>query len=350
MKLKESLNNFLFYISRELNYPFNKPDWVSVNLTLKCNLKCPMCQTCYDVKNELTTEEIKSIIDQVEAWGVKTFNAIGGEPFIRPDIMEILEYASRKKFFTTVTTNGTLITPNKAEKLAKWNKTALIFSIDGFEKIHDSIRSKGSFKKAITTIKRIRQFEKENKLSKKHISVNYILHDKNFKDTIRFIEFIKSLDVNGLQILALFNFKKENPLWINKIRLKEFNKIIDQICTYIKEDNSGFRYTNSIENLQLFKKYYPRTLSSNDVKCYNGLKEFYINSDGNGIMCDGKLNFIADSMGNIRQTKLKKIWISKKTREMRKKVKYCKHPCIQECYLKLEANSIKNILRGMFTK
>lgn len=165
MGIKKGLNNFLFYASRSLNYPWTKPDWVSVNLTLKCNLKCLMCQTYYEVKDELTTKEVKDIMDQVERWGVKTFNAIGGEPFMRTDIMTLLEYASQKKFYTTVTTNGTLIDKEKAERLAAWNKVTLIFSIDGFEKEHDLIRGKGSFKKAVQTIRMIRGFEKRRGLT-----------------------------------------------------------------------------------------------------------------------------------------------------------------------------------------
>ncbi|MBL7147679.1 MAG: radical SAM protein [Nanoarchaeota archaeon] len=352
MKIKKGFNDFLFYASRKLNYPLNKPDWVSVNLTLKCNLKCSMCQTCYEVKDELTTEEIKDLMEQVEEWDVKTFNAIGGEPFVRPDIMELLEYASKKKFYTTITTNGTLIDKQRAEKLADWDKITLIFSIDGFEEEHDNIRGGGSFKKAVETIKAIRKFEKENNLHPKHISVNCIIHDRNFKNLIDFMGFIKSLGANGVQFLGLFDLKKNKnlSLWIRESKLNEFNTAIDKLCGYIKNDNSGFNYANSVKNLQLFKKYYSKTLDSNELKCYNGLKEFYINSDGNGIMCDGKLNFIANKMGNIRKDSLKNIWKSKKAKEMRKKIKNCKHPCIQECYLRQDSDCLKNILKTIISK
>lgn len=145
--------------------------------------------------------------------------------------------------------------------------------------------------------------------------------------------------------LRFSTLKRKNPLWINEKKLTLFGKEVDNICDYIKNDTSGFRYANSVKNLQLFKRYYARTLHSTDVKCYNGLKEFYINSNGDGIMCDGELNFIADNMGNIRQTPLRIVWKSKKAKEMRQKIKNCEHQCVQECYLRQDSNSIKEVIK-----
>ena len=78
------------YFSRALNRSLAPPDWVSLNLTMKCNLSCSMCTTCYDQPNELSTQEVKDIIDQTALWGVKVFNPLGGEAFVRKDLEEIL--------------------------------------------------------------------------------------------------------------------------------------------------------------------------------------------------------------------------------------------------------------------
>ena len=107
------------YLSRRLNRSFAPPDWLTVNLTLQCNLKCTMCTTCYDVPDELSTAEIKGLIDQAALWGVKVFNPLGGELFMRGDLEELLEYACRKDFYITITTNGTLINKRRAQTLAR---------------------------------------------------------------------------------------------------------------------------------------------------------------------------------------------------------------------------------------
>ncbi|MDP6935762.1 MAG: hypothetical protein QGG40_22780, partial [Myxococcota bacterium] len=75
------------YLSRRLNRSLAPPDRVSLNMTLRCNLKCTMCTTCYDAP-ELSLSEIKDIIDQTAAWGVEVFNPLGGEPFMRADVEE----------------------------------------------------------------------------------------------------------------------------------------------------------------------------------------------------------------------------------------------------------------------
>ena len=109
----------LFWLSRAFNRSWNKPDWVTVNLTLRCNLTCSFCKTCYPVQGELSTREVKDIIDQVHMWGVRRFNPLGGEPFVRRDLEEILDYACSKDFYITITTNGTLIHPDRAAKIAR---------------------------------------------------------------------------------------------------------------------------------------------------------------------------------------------------------------------------------------
>ena len=76
------------YLSRRFNRSLAPPDRVSLNVTLRCNLTCSMCTTCYDAP-ELSLEEIKGIIDQTADWGVEIFNPLGGEPFMRADIEEI---------------------------------------------------------------------------------------------------------------------------------------------------------------------------------------------------------------------------------------------------------------------
>ena len=137
------------YLSRRLNRSLAPPDRVSLNVTLRCNLTCTMCTTCYDAP-ELSLEEIKGIIDQTADWGVEIFNPLGGEPFMRADIEEILAYAVDRGFYVTVTTNGTLITERRAERIAQIPADRLHFniSLDGDRQANDEIRSAGMWARA----------------------------------------------------------------------------------------------------------------------------------------------------------------------------------------------------------
>ena len=62
-EISKDLVDLGFYLSRRIGYPLVRPDWVSVNVTLRCNLRCEMCVTCYDQPDELGQDELIHIVD-----------------------------------------------------------------------------------------------------------------------------------------------------------------------------------------------------------------------------------------------------------------------------------------------
>lgn len=96
----------------------------SLEVTFRCNLRCVHCylgdnRSGVPGEQELTKEEIFGILDQVTEAGTLWFLLTGGEPFIRPDFMEIYRYAAHKGLLVTIFTNGTLLTPQLADELAE---------------------------------------------------------------------------------------------------------------------------------------------------------------------------------------------------------------------------------------
>jgi radical SAM protein with 4Fe4S-binding SPASM domain len=95
----------------------------SLEVTFRCNLRCAHCyigdnRSGAPEKCELSKEEIFGILDQVTDAGTLWFLLTGGEPFIRPDFLEIYRYAVRKGLILSIFTNGTLLTPSTADELA----------------------------------------------------------------------------------------------------------------------------------------------------------------------------------------------------------------------------------------
>jgi len=93
-----------------------------MELTYACNLHCVHCYTdCFntpqDLKKELSTEKIKSIIDEMVDLGVLWLNFTGGEIFMHRDFFEIYEYAHSKGFILTLYTNGTVFTEKILNRL-----------------------------------------------------------------------------------------------------------------------------------------------------------------------------------------------------------------------------------------
>jgi radical SAM protein with 4Fe4S-binding SPASM domain len=346
----------VFLLSRGLNKGWNKPDWVSVNLTLKCNLSCSFCKTCYPVRQELTTREIKDIIDQIYLWGVKRFNPIGGEPFVRPDLEEILAYACEKDFYITLTTNGTLLSPVRARRIAQiaYNRLHFNISIDGPNPWHDMGRGDGNLEKTIRGYWNLREADAAAGNPVRKVIINCIINKLNLSDLPEFFFWCRDeLGVQGVQFLNLFRHgDRVDPdvqdMWISPDRFDELDEFVDFLIGFQEhEADENFSITNSIGDLENIKRYYRHELKPLDGKCYSGWKELYINADGTAIMCDGKLDFLNGAFGDIRKETLRELWVSPELAKLRQNVKNCSTPCIQDCYLRRRSDSAIRIARGV---
>lgn len=127
------------------------------NVTRTCNLNCLHCYSSSEAKaydGELSTAEAFSIIDQLAEAKVPVILFSGGEPLIRPDIMLLAERAIGHGIRVTFSTNGTLITPEKAKQLKQLGVSYVGISLDGIGEIHDKFRRKeGAFEAAMRGIR-----------------------------------------------------------------------------------------------------------------------------------------------------------------------------------------------------
>lgn len=339
-------------MSRRLNQSLAPPDRVSVNVTLRCNLSCTMCTTCYD-SPELSTEEIKSIIDQTAAWGVEVFNPLGGEPFMRGDIEELLAYAVRRGFYVTVTTNGTLLTERRAQALATIpaDRLHINISLDGDAAANDAIRGPGMWRRAIQGYSRIRAADAAVGNARRKILANTILHAQNLDRFDRILDEQAELGFDGVQILTLFRTSPDDAppaaeaLWFQPEHLPELRAMCETLAKRAEAQGSaGYRIQNAPEELRRVPRYYEEALGPLEAPCWAGWKELYINADGKAIMCDGSLDFLAGAFGSVRTHTLRQLWASEALTERRQVVKKCQTPCIQKCYLRPESDSATALL------
>ncbi|MDY6972827.1 MAG: radical SAM protein [Thermodesulfobacteriota bacterium] len=122
-------------------------------ITTSCNLKCSFCdhQLHAVSKNELSTDEIKSAMDEFAAAGTIAWGITGGEPFLRRDLLEIIRHSKKLGFLTSCITNGTVAKDDQIAEAAKW-LDYLVTSMEGPLEITDRIRGKGVFDKVVHTI------------------------------------------------------------------------------------------------------------------------------------------------------------------------------------------------------
>ena len=143
--------------SHLLQFSVDKKPVVVWNATRRCNLKCVHCYAhAKDIPhdNELTTEEGKRLIDDLAGFGVPVILFSGGEPMLRKDLPELAGYAVNRGIRAVISTNGTLITAEKAKILKDIGLSYVGVSLDGMEEIHDRFRGmKGAFRQAMEGIR-----------------------------------------------------------------------------------------------------------------------------------------------------------------------------------------------------
>jgi AdoMet-dependent heme synthase len=125
--------------------------------TRNCVGTCTYCSYIkdYAADKELSTEQAKHMVDEMAKFGSQWFGISGGEPLVRPDIWEIIEYAEKQhNLNVSLITSGFAWDEERFDKLRKYNvKTAI--SIDGERETNDLIRRKGGYDKALHAMKKL---------------------------------------------------------------------------------------------------------------------------------------------------------------------------------------------------
>jgi radical SAM protein with 4Fe4S-binding SPASM domain len=143
---------------------------VMLELTYSCN---EMCLHCYNpgatrnktekngrgTRKEMTIEEYKKLIDDLDELGVYKITLTGGEPFVKSEVWELLDYISSKNIAIDIFTNGQKI-ESYIEKLLSYYPRLIGLSLySGTPEIHDKItRVKGSFNKTINVIQQLSEY------------------------------------------------------------------------------------------------------------------------------------------------------------------------------------------------
>jgi radical SAM protein with 4Fe4S-binding SPASM domain len=174
---------------------------ISWNVTRKCNLKCSHCYinaAPSEYTDELTTEEGKRLIDQICEVSHPLLILSGGEPLLRKDIYELIEYSTRKGLRMGLGSNGTLIEDSAARKLKQSGTKTVSISIDShIPEHHDDFRGvQGSWEKAVSAIKALR----ENDVL---VQVNTTLTQQNYDEIEGIMSMAEKLGVENFHLFFL---------------------------------------------------------------------------------------------------------------------------------------------------
>src|SRR5437763_3671950 len=145
-------------LADEFETGLDAPICLTWELTYACNLACVHCLSSSGRRDprELTTAECERVIDELERMQVFYVNIGGGEPTVRRDFWELLDYATAHDVGVKFSTNGSRITQEVARRLAASDYVDVQISIDGASaEVNDAVRGTGSFETAIRAMERL---------------------------------------------------------------------------------------------------------------------------------------------------------------------------------------------------
>lgn len=275
-------------------------------MTGECNLKCIHChafggEASYD---ELSKEEGRALIDQIASLSIRSLVFTGGEPLLREDLFELIEYAKSIGFTVFIATNGTLITKEVA-KLLKEFDVGVVIGIDAMNpEIHDTIRGvKGAYDAVIEGI--------ENCVAEKlYLHLNIVASSQNFDEIERIIDFGTEIGVYSYFIYRFVPFGRGEDVRDCELGSEDFKALLDLIIEKQREVSaiiipvaSPEYWAYVLQKRGIHNKRVINFLSRFFGGCRAGEGMMYIKPNGDVWACP----FLPTQVGNVRKERMDRI-------------------------------------------
>lgn len=327
--------------SHLLQFSKDKKPVVVWNITRRCNLKCVHCYAHakdQEFKDELTTEEGLRLLDDLAEFGVPVVLFSGGEPLMRKDLTTLAKYAISKGMRAVISTNGTLITEEKARELKEIGLSYVGISLDGMQDVNDKFRGlKGSFDMAL------RGIENCKKAGIK-VGLRFTINKHNSVEIPKIFDLVEEMKIPRICFYHLVYAGRGSEMIKEDLSHDETREVVDIIMERTKKLHDMGQPTevltvdNHADGPYLYMK-----MKEEDPERAKEVLELLQMNDGNnsgrGIGCvswNGDVH--ADqfwrhkSFGNIKDTPFSKIWSEPDDElllKLKNKKKYVKGKCAE---------------------
>lgn len=297
--------------------------FIQWHLTERCNLACSHCYQTGGHVNELSYGEIEEVIEEiaetVSSWRERyevdfspSVNITGGEPFLREDLFKVLSSFHDSGFETYLLTNGILVDKAKAEQLFRAGVKGVQVSVEGPEKVHESIRGKHSFAASMRGVRCLLEAGLQ-------VTLNSTISRLNAEYIFNMIELASGLGVHRLGFSRLVPSGRGETLLKEMLKTGEVKELYNKIfsCDHL----SGLEIvTGDPVASQLRRK--PDRADAGDVPlggCAAGISGLTIMPDGTVVPC----RRLPVPIGNVRKDSLREIWsVSPVLNDLRDRGKY----------------------------
>ncbi len=283
--------------------------FIQWHLTEKCNLHCTHCYQTGKKMDEMTLPEIKDTINEISdtlsiwmnTYGINftpSVNITGGEPFLRKDIFEVLHEFHIRRFEIYLLTNGTLIDTNRAKRLSALNVKGVQVSIEGPEKIHESIRGRNSFGNSLHGVRNLLDAGLE-------VTLNVTLSSLNAGYFMDLFRLSSDLGVQKLGFSRLVPSGRGKALVKEMLRTEAVKNLYEKIFSI---DMNGLKIvTGDPVASQSRRKH--EDIDDGDIAlggCAAGISGLTILPDGTLLPC----RRLPLPIGNIKRDSLREVWAS----------------------------------------
>lgn len=285
---------------------------VLIELTYKCNLSCKHCYADTCSKKEMSTKQVKNIIDQLSEMNVMYLTFTGGEVFVRKDFIDIFDYAIEKGFVIEIFSNGVNVNDNLIKHIADSHIKCFHCSLYSYRAdVHDEITGiKGSFDKTVDTLKKFKELGTK-------INIKTVIMNDNKNDLEGLIELSDNLDAS-LQVGLNITPKNSGDLSPTQLRVNSIEEYEHLLSILNKSRNKQAELSKTPE------KY------DDDNLCGAGLCSVSINPYGEVFPCNG----MTVKIGDVNEICIKYIWDNSDIlKDIRSKTFACVKGC-DECKIK----------------
>ncbi|MCE5198726.1 radical SAM protein [bacterium] len=291
-------------LSVELNgHP--QPTVCTLQVTTRCQANCVHCSAAkhkrqYDA--DLTTQEWKRVVRESEQLGSVTIIFTGGEPLLRPDIFELIDWVDKDEAVVGIFSNGLLLNQENINKLKNAGLWFIHVSIDSPDpKQHDEMRMvPGCFDKAIEGLKRAKDAGILTGIS------TYATPERLHNGQV--IELIEMTKQHGFDEITIFDVVPTGRLLHEDKKHLLSDEDKDELCRIENMYNEGHPLPQVITQAHVN--------GPTGIGCYAGWCQFYMTAYGDLTPCD----FTPLTFGNAKDESVETIW-----QRMISHEGYCKH-------------------------
>ena len=216
--------------SHLLQFSEDKRPVVILNVTRRCNLKCIHCYAGSQEStglSELSTDEWLRVLDDLAEFGCPVVLFSGGEPLLHPDIVVLAKHAVASGMRAVISSNGTPLTPRKAEDLASVGLSYIGISLDGGQEIHDKFRRvNGAFEMALEGLRNAREAGIKT-------GIRFTMTKRNIDDIPVIIKIVEAENVPRICFYHLVYTGRGEELIEEALSLDKTREVVDTIinCT-----------------------------------------------------------------------------------------------------------------------